>query len=245
MRKIAVSLSKGGVGKSTSAVNLAHGLATEGKRVLLIDTDTQGQCSRILGVSPEKGLAELLLDDAKPTDVLTEARENLWLLAGSRTLAQAKRAIAQREFKSEEVLTEALEAYAGYFEYVILDTAPGWDSLSVNVIFYAEEILCPVSLEALSIDGLVGFLASVEPIQKYKPVEIKYVLPTFLDGRVKKSTEILDQLHEHFGDRVCNAIHYSVKVSEASGLGKTIFEYAPKDRGAIDYAKLVGRVSRG
>ena len=175
MRKIAVSLSKGGVGKSTTAVNLSHGLAVAGHRVLLLDADTQGQCSRILGVSPEKGLAELLLDDAKPQDVLTEARENLWLLAGSRTLAQAKRAIAQREFKSEAVLSEALEAYAGYFDYVVLDTAPGWDSLSVNVIFYADEILCPVSLEALSIDGLVGFMASIEPVQKYKPVEIKEV----------------------------------------------------------------------
>ena len=126
MRKIAVSLSKGGVAKITTAVNLAAHLAQE-TRVLLIDSDTQAQCSKMLDVQPEARLAELLEGQISPR--------------------------------------------ASF----ILDTSPGWDALSVNVLSYAEEILCPVSLEAMSVDGFLGFLKSVEPIQKYKQVPINYV----------------------------------------------------------------------
>ncbi len=82
MRKLVVSLSKGGVGKTVSACHVAHGLAQAGKKVLLVDTDTQGQCSLFLGVKPEAGLAEVLNDELKPEDAITEARPNLWLLAG-------------------------------------------------------------------------------------------------------------------------------------------------------------------
>ena len=215
MRKIAISLSKRGVAKTTTAVNLSACLATLNHRVLLIDTDTQAQCSKMLGIHPEKGLSDLLEGNIEPTEAPTEAMEGLWLLAGSRALAQAKRLIARRDIRSEAVLSEALEVFEGHFDFVILDTAPGWDSLSVNVIFYAEEILCPVSLEALSVDGFLSFLKSIEPIQKYKDIEIKYILPTFLDGRVKKSGEIFAQLNQYFGDKVCNPIRYSARLSEA------------------------------
>lgn len=243
MRKITIQIAKGGTGKTTTAVNLAAGLAGRYK-ILLIDTDTQAQCSKMLGVNPAVGLAELLEGNVKPIDALIEARPNLWLLAGSLGLGAAKRLIARKEFKSEAVLSEALGAYEGLFDFVILDTSPGWDSLSVNVLFYADEILSPVSLEALSVDGFLSFLKSMDPIKKYRDVDIKYVLPTFLDGRVKKSQEILNQLNNYFGDKLCDPIRYSAKLSEAPGHGKTIFEYAPRDRGAVDYTKLTGRVLR-
>lgn len=239
--RIAVSLSKGGVGKSTTAVSLAHGLARKGRRVLLIDTDTQAQCSQMLGVKPKAGLAELLDGKVSHTEALTSARANLWLLAGSRALGEAKRLIARRDIRSEAVLSEALEPYS-QFDYVVLDTSPGWDSLSVNVLFYADTILSPVSLEALSVDGLASFLKSVEPIQKYTDVAIEYILPTFMDGRVKKSQEILDQLVSHFLDKVCAPIRYSVRLSEAPAFGQTIFEHASSDRAAEDYTKLVERL---
>lgn len=228
MRKIAIALSKGGVGRTTTAVNLADCLAREGHTVLLIDTDTQAQCSRLLGVEPGAvGLAELLEDvPVSPMSI----RENLWFLPGSQGLAQAKRLIAREDVRSEEVLSEKLKQFDGKYDFVILDTSPGWDSLSVNVLFYADEVLCPVSMEVLAVDGFLTFLRNIELIRKYKDVAVGYILPTFIDGRVKKSQEILEQLIVHFGERVCNPIRYSVKLSRAPGYGETIFDYSPKDR---------------
>ncbi len=158
MRKIAIALSKGGVGKTTTAANLADCLATEGQRVLLIDSDTQAQCSKLLGIEPEKGLAELLDgEEVEPVQI----REGLCFLAGSQELAQTKRLIAREDIRSEEVLSRGLEKFEGQYDFVVLDTAPGWDSLSVNVLFYASEILCPVSMEVLAVDGFMSFLENI------------------------------------------------------------------------------------
>lgn len=243
MRKISVSLSKGGVGKSTTAVNVSHGLSLKGSRVLLVDTDTQGQASRMLGVSPELGLAEVLSGDLKPQEALIEARDNLWLLAGGRALASIKREISQRKTGGERVLKDALSSLKRY-DYIILDTAPGWDAMTVNVLFYAEEILCPVSLEVLTVDGLLEFQENLAEIQKYnRKLSLKYILPNFLDGRVKKSGEILRQLQNHYKDLICSPIRYNVRLSEAPGYGQSIFEYAPSSSGAEDYQKIIERIS--
>jgi chromosome partitioning protein len=199
-------------------------------------------------MKPEKGLADLIEGIGAPHELVIQARDNLWLLAGGQALGETKNLIGKKDFGRETALTEALAPYEGHFDFAIIDTSPGWDVLTVNVIFYASEILCPVSLEALSVDGFLGFLQGIEPIVQYRRkarehFEIRYVLPTFLDGRVKKSAEILAQLGSHFGGKLCDPIRYSVRLSEAPAFGQTIFEYAPGDRGAEDYGKLIERVS--
>ena len=245
MRKIAVSLSKGGVGKTTTAVNLSSGLARAGYQVLLIDTDTQGQASKALGVSPGAGLAELVSGEAKPEEALLEVRPQLFLLAGGRSLAGLNRTIARAEYGGEQTLSKGLEVLDGRYDFIILDSAPGRDSLSVNVLFYAEEVLAPVSMEILTLTGLMDFQKYVEGVKEYKPdLQIRYILPTFYDKRVKKSEEIYSQLKDYYGERVCSPIRYSVRLSEAPGYGQDIFEYAPSSAGAEDYQTLVERISR-
>lgn len=245
MRKIAVSLSKGGVGKTTTAVNLSAGLARAGYSVLLVDTDTQGQVSRAFGVKPEAGLAELISKEVDPGEAVIEVRERLYLLAGGRSLSGLKRSIDRKDFGGELTLSEGMEALDSNYDYVILDTSPGWDSLTVNVLFYTSEILAPVSMEILTLTGLLDFQQSIEAIQKYREdLEIRYILPTFYDKRVKKSEEILGQLKSFFQEKVCSPVRYSVRLSEAPGFGQDIYEYAPGSAGAEDYQTLVERIVR-
>jgi chromosome partitioning protein len=244
MRTLAIALSKGGVGKTTTAVNVAAGLALAGFRVLLADCDTQGQAGQALGLTPRIGLAEVITEESCLDDALTLARDNLWLLAGGRNLAGVKRFIDRKEFGGEQTLSEALAPLDGQFNYVILDTAPSWDVMTVNILFHAQEILAPVSLEALTLRGLLDFIQSVEQIRKYNSeLTLRYVVPTFFDRRVKKSSEILEQLESHFTEQLCDPIRYSVRLSESPGHGKTIYEYAADSTGARDYQQLVERIS--
>jgi chromosome partitioning protein len=243
MRKIAIALSKGGVGKTTTAINLAAGLARAERRVLLVDMDTQGQAAKVLGLRPPAGLAEMVMDELTPDQVLVEAREGVWLLAGGRSLAGLKRVIARKDFGGEQTLAEALAPLDGRFDAVLLDTAPAWDTLTVNALFYATEVLIPVSLEVMALQGLIEFVRSLGPIQKYHTeLALRYVVPTFMDRRVKKSGEILGQLQSYYQDLLCQPIRYNVRLSEAPGYGQTIFEYAPSSTGAQDYQTLTERI---
>ena len=139
MRKVAIALSKGGVGKSTTAVNLASALAHRQRRVLLLDMDTQGQTARMLKVTPAHSIADVINGEVTLDAALVEARSGLALLAGGRGLAGLKRAIDRKEFGGEQTLREALTPLDGSYDYVIVDTAPGWDVLTVNALFFADE----------------------------------------------------------------------------------------------------------
>lgn len=244
MRKIAVALSKGGVGKTTTAVNLAAGLARIGARVLIVDTDLQGQVGFMLGRQPEVGLGEVVAQDLNVKDAVTEARDNLWLLAGGPSLVGVNKLIARKDFGGEQTLAEALAPLEGDYDYVVFDTSPGWDALAINVFFYVHEVLTPVSLEVLTLKGLAEFSKRLMAINKYHNLSLKYIVPNFLDRRVKKSGELLDQLRSFYNGQLCPPIRYNVSLSEAAGYGQTIFEYAPKSPGSEDYRKLSERIAQ-
>lgn len=243
MRKIAISLAKGGVGKTTTAVNLAHGLARAGRAVLLVDLDTQGQAGDALGIIPEIGLAELITGEARSSQAIVEARPGLHLLAGGRTLAGIKRLQARMDYGGERLIAKALAPLESQYQYALLDFAPSWDGVSIAALFYAQEILAPISLEAMAIKGLIAFQERIEDIQEHHAsLAMRYILPTFLDGRVKKSQEILEQLQAYAGSKLCQPIRYNVRLSEAPAYGQTIFEYAPHSPGAEDYQALTERI---
>ncbi len=243
MRKICISLSKGGVGKSSTCVSIAHGLALEGKKVLLVDTDDQGQDSFLLGVAPPYTLANVLNEEVSAREALYLARENLWILAGGKALSGVKRTIGRKDFGAEQTLAHALAPLEGDFDFVIVDTSPSWDTLTINALFYCSEVLTPVSLEVLTLNSLAEFTERLKAVQSFNSkLQYKYLLPTFWDRRVKKSSEILEQLRKYYPELVCEPVKYSVRISESAGFGKTIYEYAPNSSGALDYANTVQRI---
>ena len=223
---------------------IAAGLALAGKRVLLVDTDTQGQSSFMLGVKPKGGLTELVTEELSPKEAIIQARKNLWLLAGGKSLAGLKRLIDRKDYGGELTIAQALTPLEKDYDYVVVDTSPGWDPLTVNVLFYVNELMTPVSLEVMSIQGFGEFLKSIASIQKFrKEVELRYILPTFRDMRVKRGTEFLEEIEKIYGEEVCSPIRYNVRLSEAPAYGQTIFEFAPGSNGAQDYRDLVRKVT--
>ncbi len=242
MRKIIVANRKGGTGKSTTSVHLAAGLAKVGSSVLLIDTDAQGNCSKMLGQEPISGLSELIAKSVSPEEAIIEARPNLSLLSGSHRLAGTTRIIAREDFDSQYVLTKALEPYEGKYDFVVLDTAPGYSPMSMNVLFYGNEILVPINMEVLSVQGFIDFMGELEPVRERAGVAICYVLPTMADGRKGLTAEIIAQLETRFPAQVCEPIHYAARMSEIPRKGVTIYEEDDSARPAVDYAKLTRRI---
>ena len=230
------------IGKTTTAINLGSGLALSGYNVLLIDLDAQGNCAISLGVPFRRSLYHVLVDHASPRDCTVEARENLHLLPADKSLAEAKEILTGRRFR-EEALARAMNGVSDY-DFIFLDCAPSLDILNVNALIYATEILVPISVDYLATVGARAHLESVEEIRNIGyDVHVSLILPTFYDGRTRKSKEILDILKRHFGKALADPIRVNVRLAEAPSFHQTIWEYDPRSRGAQDYQKLVERFS--
>ena len=176
MRKIAIAMAKGGVGKTTTAVNLAHGLARNGKRVLLVDCDTQGHVARFLGVSPTYGLYEFVTgtdENGAPVSrkhSVHPTRDNLWLLAGGIKPVELKNWLGEQPRDVRQtVLATSLVPREGALDYLIFDCPPGWDVLSVNILMAATDVLCPVALQALPLEGMKTFFGYLMSAQRLNP----------------------------------------------------------------------------
>lgn len=253
MRKIAVAMAKGGVGKTTTAVNLAHGLAMKGNRVLLVDCDTQGQTAKFLGITPPHGLYEFVTGkDARGQtvdrrDTIAAARPNLWLLGGGIGLVELKHWLGEQDRECRQsILAQSLVPRDGALDYLIFDCAPGWDVLSVNILMAATEVLCPVALQGPALEGLKTFFGYLMSAQRLnETLELKYILPTMYDRRTRQSKLIHRKLEKLFHKQICAPIRYNVRLSEAPSRGQSIFEYRRKASGAFDYARLVGRIANG
>ena len=143
-------------------------------------------------------------------------------------------------------MAEALEPVRDRYDFVVLDASPGVDAIAVNVLACADEIVAPVALTPAAMAGVLEFERHVERVARHNPaLHLKYFLPTFLDRRTRHSQEMLLSLQERFGERVCPAIRVNVELAESFGLHQTIFEFAPRSRGALDYEAFAELVMTG
>lgn len=241
MKRIAILNRKGGVGKSTTAVHIAHGLAVAGKRVILVDTDPQGNCATMLGVDYENSLADVLQGTVKASESLTAARDGLLLLAADSTLSDAAEVALNRPYNPQHVLAEKLEGLEA--DYVVLDTAPSFSRLTINAVFYGDITLVPISMSLLAMRGLVDVEEEMAVLQRHGAAPLRYIVPTMADGRKKLTDDVLTALDGKYADLVTNPIRYQARFDELDG--ETIFEADPRGRGAEDYVTLVERVLNG
>lgn len=242
-RVIAVFNHKGGTGKTTTAISVAAGLAARGKRVLLVDTDGQGNVAISLGLRPERTLYHVVVMGIPVNDAVIAARPNLDVLPSNETLAAAELYLAGRRNR-DRVLAQRLATAKQSYDYVVLDCSPSLSLMNQNALVTADAVLCPVACDYLSLVGVRQVLRTVKHVNKLlgHPVKFWGVLPTMFDARAKICHEALNTLREHFERRCFDPVHVAIKVKEAPSQGKTLLEYAPLANATVDYLKVVDRL---
>lgn len=232
---------KGGVGKTTTAVNLAEGLARRGHPTLLIDLDSQASATLSLGIdkmSGHPGTPELLFDGVTAQKAIQQTgRDRLRVMAGGDRLADADLLLAD-ELGREGKLKKRLKFVTSDYEYIIIDTPPSLGLLSVNALVAADNYLVPLSPTYLAMEGITHILDSVERVREGLEVDVPLlgILLTMCDYRTKATTEAIEQIREHFGKQVFNTeIRINTRLNEAQSFGEAIYEYDPKSTGAECY----------
>jgi chromosome partitioning protein len=237
MRKIAIITSKGGTGKTTTAINLGHGLALCGKRVLVVDCDAQRNVAIAFGIRPRRTLCDLL--EVGKVDVV-QVRKNLYVIdSGGRGLAEVEMVLAGSPMR-ERRLERALKNLKGC-DVVLCDCSPTINLININAIVFADQVIVPVSMDYLAQAGASQTLRIIREVNKHtgSRTEVLGILPTFYDARTRLSKEVLENLREHFPDKLFETvIRVNTALREAPSFNKTIFEYSPLSRGAYDYYRL-------
>jgi chromosome partitioning protein len=254
-RVFVVANQKGGVGKTTTSVNLAAAMASRGLQILLVDLDPQGNASTAAGIphaSGTPGIYEVLLDGASIESVVQFSPDvpNLAVVPATIDLAGAEIELVMavnRERKLRSAIDSYLETEAGAeIDYVFVDCPPSLGLLTVNAMVAAREVLIPIQCEYYALEGLSQLLRNIELVQEHlnEDLDVSTILLTMHDARTNLSSSVASEVRAHFGERVLNtAIPRSVRISEAPGYQQSIITYDPNSTGALSYFEAAREIT--
>jgi len=249
-RVFCVANQKGGVGKTTTTVNIGVALALGGLKVLVIDLDPQGNASTALGVERTVGtpsiydvlLGEIDIDDAVQT---CPDAPNLKCVPATLDLAGAEIELVSLVAR-ESRLRAALDPARGNYDYVLIDCPPSLGLLTVNAMVATSEVLIPIQCEYYALEGLGQLLRNIEMVRKHlnPTLDLSTILLTMYDGRTKLADQVAEEVRTHFGESVLTSvIPRSVKVSEAPGFSQSVLTYDPGSRGALSYLEAAREIA--
>lgn len=250
-RIMAVANQKGGVGKTTTAVNLAAALADAGYRTLVVDLDPQGNASTGLGINIrdlQLSMYDVIIHEASIDDTIeATAMKNLFVAPSSLDLAGAEIELVPA-FSRELRLRHALQEVEDDYDYVLIDCPPSLGLLTVNGLAAAAEVLVPIQCEYYALEGLGQLLRNVSLVQRNlnPTLAVSTFVCVMYDARTKLADQVVTEVREHFGEKVCRiVIPRTVRLSEAPSYGQPILAFDPRSRGAIAYRELAREVSGG
>lgn len=248
-RLIAVANQKGGVGKTTTAVNFGAAAAELGHRVLLVDLDPQGNASTGLGLNPQKlesSMYDVLLHDVPMDDAIEAAAvKNLFIAPSNLALAGAEIELVPA-FSRETRLKSALEKVQDDYDFILIDCPPSLGLLTVNALTAAKEVLVPIQCEYYALEGVGQLIRNVELVQRNLNTELvmSHVVLVMYDARTNLASQVVSEIRNHFGDRVCNTvIPRTVRLSEAPSFGQPITVFDTASRGALAYRDLAREIA--
>ncbi len=252
---IAVANQKGGVGKTTTTSNLGIGLARQGKKVLLIDADAQGNLTSCMGIDEPDELEHTLADimntfiagDAvEPDYALMEHEENVTFVPGNIELSGVEVTLVN-SMSREYVLKEYISVVAPYYDYILIDCMPSLGMMTINALAAADSVLIPVQAQFLSLKGLQQLIVSILKVKKKLNPKLSFegILLTMVDARTNFAKDIMGLVHENYGSRIPvfdNYIPLSVRAAETTAEGKSIFKHDPRGKVAAAYDILTREV---